>query len=481
MTALSLKQFVPSEVCLKCDGCCRYKEANSAWRPKLGVDDQKSLAALITAGDVLDAQGYVKTIQACGKHFCKFLKRKDNTCGIYTKRPFECSLYPFIISQTPDAVKICAHLSCPYVQDHLPRAVLIPDIRRSSDFAAYVAYLKEFFSRAQTKEFLSRNKAMFHDYSSYAPELLHVFDVSFDDALLDKKPLVDSFLNSGTRPLSSFSFVSVFAWCDFFDFELKMINGCLCIFAHGPLGCFLYLPPLGKKMDSSTIEFAFDHMAQGKSLSGVKRIENIPGNLLSAFDKSSYNQYSKNAEYVYRKEDLIALKGNAYKSQRHDCNAFIARQGTHSFGPYMDDDFDSCLGLYERWADNRARMSRDDVYLSMLQENRLVHARLLKFWKPLGVIARVLKSDGEIIGYTFGFALDESTFCIYAEIADLMIPGAAAYMFKSFCADRELTDFSRINTMDDFAMPNVALAKQAYHPSELIASYSISVKKEEHQ
>ena len=41
-------------------------------------------------------------------------------------------------------------------------------------------------------------------------------------------------------------------------------------------------------------------------------------------------------------------------------------------------------------------------------------------------------------------------------------------MFKSFCADQELKDFSRINTMDDFAMPNVARAKQAYHPSELI-------------
>ena len=55
--------------------------------------------------------------------------------------------------------------------------VLIPDIRRSSDFVDYVAYLKEFFSRAQTKEFLSRHKAMFQDYSFYAPELLYLFDL----------------------------------------------------------------------------------------------------------------------------------------------------------------------------------------------------------------------------------------------------------------------------------------------------------------
>jgi len=466
MTELSLKQFVPSEVCLQCDGCCRYKEADSIWRPKLGMRDQANLADLITGNIVLDSQGYVKTIQACGEHFCRFLNGADNTCGIYTKRPFECSLYPFIISQTPDAVKVYVHLSCPYVQDYLPRA----------DFDAYVAYLKEFFRRAKTKEFLSRNKAMFHDYSPYASELLYLFDLSFDDALLDEKPLVDSFLDQGPRPLSSFSFVSLFAWCDFFDFELKMINGCLCIFAHGPSGSFLYLPPLGKSMDSSTIDFAFEHMAQGGNPKAVNRIENIPGNLLSAFSRGSYNQYSKRAEYVYRKEDLIALKGNAYKSQRHDCNFFIAHQGHHSFEPYMDADFDSCMGLYECWADNRARVKRDDVYLSMLQENRLVHVRLLKFWKPLGLVARVLKAKGKIIGYTFGFAIDENTFCIYAEIADLKITGAAAYMFKRFCADEQLTYFSRINTMDDFAMSNVARAKQAYHPSELIASYTASLK-----
>ncbi len=297
--------------------------------------------------------------------------------------------------------------------------------------------------------------------------------------LLAQEPLVSSFLNKGPRPLSSFSFVSVFAWCDFFDFELKMINGCLCIFAHGPSGCFLYLPPLGKSFDSSTIEFAFEHMAQGGTLRAINRIENIPGNLLSAFGQGSYNQHSKSAEYVYRKEDLAALKGNAYKSQRHDCNFFIAHQGHHSFEPYMDANFDSCMGLFERWADHRARADRDDVYLSMLQENRLVHARLLKFGGPLGLIARVLKAKGKIIGYTFGFVLDESTFCIYAEIADLKIPGATAYMFKSFCADEQLKDFSRINTMDDFAMPNVARAKQAYHPSELIASYTVSYRHSE--
>ncbi len=166
---LSLKQFVPSEVCLKCDGCCRYKQADSVWRPKLGQAEGAQLAEMINAADALDAKGYVQTIQECGKHFCRFLNRTDNTCGVYGKRPLECSLYPFVLSQTPGAVKVYVHLSCPYIQDHLGQ----------KDYEDHLAYLKKFFQREDVRAFLSENKAMFHDYSFFAPELLYLFDLLY--------------------------------------------------------------------------------------------------------------------------------------------------------------------------------------------------------------------------------------------------------------------------------------------------------------
>jgi Fe-S-cluster containining protein len=169
MPELFMKPFVPSDVCLKCDGCCRYKVPDSVWRPKLGEAEKQGLAALITGGDSLDDQGYIQTIQNCGRHFCKFLNQSDNTCGIYAGRPFECLLYPFVLSQTSHDIKVYVHLSCPYVQDHLPRR----------DFEAYVSYLKGFFRQEDVRAFLLRNKGMFHDYSHYAPELLHLFDLSF--------------------------------------------------------------------------------------------------------------------------------------------------------------------------------------------------------------------------------------------------------------------------------------------------------------
>ena len=43
--------------------------------------------------------------------------------------------------------------------------------------------------------------------------------MAFD--LLEKKSLVEQYLQETEQRLSSFSFVNVYAWKDFFDFDLK--------------------------------------------------------------------------------------------------------------------------------------------------------------------------------------------------------------------------------------------------------------------
>ena len=297
-----------------------------------------------------------------------------------------------------------------------------------------------------------------------------------DKLLLAQKPLVDKYLQQGLKPLSSFSFVSIFAWSDFFDFECIPMGNCLCVFARGETGCFLYLPPLGGDFNALLLARVFTHMAEGRNFKGVNRVENIPEYLLSAFGGGGYNLYRKPGEYIYLREDLANLSGQAYKSQRHDCNYFLAHYPGVTFEAFKDQDYASCMALYERWAESRASCYSDCVYQAMLEENRLVHARLLSFGRELGLVIRVLKVRGKLIGYTFGFVLDADTFCVYAEITDLTYTGAAAYIFKSLCQDVDVKSHTRINTMDDFAMPNVQQAKGAYHPLAMAISYTASPK-----
>lgn len=153
-----LKQFVPSSVCLQCDGCCRVELADSPWRPKVGQQEIQ---------DGVDQAGYVKTIPQGDRHQCVFFNKTDNTCGIYGQRPFECALYPFVLSNSSRGLEMYMHLACPYVQQH----------QLSQELQEHAAYLKEFFSRPETKAYLKNNNRLLHDYTSHNQELQFLFTV----------------------------------------------------------------------------------------------------------------------------------------------------------------------------------------------------------------------------------------------------------------------------------------------------------------
>jgi Fe-S-cluster containining protein len=154
----SLKQFVPSSVCLKCEGCCRFLLSDSPWRPKTGEGEIK---------ENVDAAGYVKTVPQDAHHQCNYFNKIDSTCSIYEKRPFECSLYPFVVSGEKQGINVYMHLACPYIQDK----------EVSQELQDYITYMQDYFKQESTKTFLKNNKSLIHDYSAFENELKFLFTI----------------------------------------------------------------------------------------------------------------------------------------------------------------------------------------------------------------------------------------------------------------------------------------------------------------
>ncbi len=168
-----LKQFVPSSVCLACDGCCRFKEKDSVWRPRITQEEiarknKPDLLSVIYAKENVDAQGYLKTT-SCGDgpHLCSFFSAPENACTIYDARPFECRLYPFVLIKKDNCAAIAAHHACPFIQEK----------RHDDQFEKYVGYLKGFFEKKEVREFLKRNPSMAGEYKDYENELEYLFTV----------------------------------------------------------------------------------------------------------------------------------------------------------------------------------------------------------------------------------------------------------------------------------------------------------------
>jgi len=162
---LVLKQFVPSSTCLACDGCCRFSEENSSWRPCL-TKEEKVLPDF--GEERQDSQGCLKTVSHDNGYICSCLDARKNACTVYANRPFDCALYPFLLIDFEDSPSLAVHLNCPFVQEAWD----------SELFSTHAGYLKDVFSQPQMIDLLRNNPSLFTDVSSCRTEIEQLFPLA---------------------------------------------------------------------------------------------------------------------------------------------------------------------------------------------------------------------------------------------------------------------------------------------------------------
>ena len=457
-----LKQFLPAEYCPSCRGCCVFHDADSIWGPHVIPAEAHEITHLGFGSELSADRRHILTEPAGASHRCAFLESEDHRCRIYQNRPFECRLYPFVISHEQGRLRVYAHLACPFILEKF----------YSAEGQAYLAYLGQYFSSPAVQETLRANTDIFPDYSSAQDQIEICFDIAGQDFLSRQREIAD-WLSRRERVLSASSFVNLFAWKDFFTFRIDEIDGNLCVFADQPVGTFLYWPPLGGTLSRVAAETCFARMREQNKGGSMSRIENVSRGDLIFFDPQRYASHLQGHEYVYYRKDIADLKGDDYKSKRHDINQLMRR--THlEYRPFMSSDFKGCAELFDRWLDKRRRQHEDETYRHMLQENRSVHRLLLQNTNALELLGRVVTVDDRIAGYTFGYPLSEYVFCDLLEVTDPAVTGLSAFLFREFCADEAVQGFTFVNAMDDFGMPNISQGKLSYRPAFLEPIYSVS-------
>ncbi len=290
---------------------------------------------------------------------------------------------------------------------------------------------------------------------------------------------VGTTLVGGDTPLASWAFPPHYIWKDLFSLSWTELEGWFCLFARYADGVYMPLPPLGPRRANGSplpevLRRVMDWMDTQNRGTHVTRIENIPANLKDELGSWGYRLTPKDSDYLYHTADLIALKGNAYKSQRAAYNRFFKAHRLR-ITPYRILDRDNCLALFQRWLHQKEEMpiSRhgpdEEVARLMLRDSAKAHRVVLNEYRELGLTGRVVWVDGSIKGYTFGFPRSREVFCVLLEVADRSIYGLSQYLFREFC--REFHQYGFINTMDDSGLPSLARAKRAYHPCQLVANF----------
>jgi uncharacterized protein len=165
-----IRQFVPEAACLKCQGCCRFREMDSVWTPCLLEEEVQDLIDKDIPAAYINMQKKIRPVPdpKGDGYLCAFLEGESNKCKIYNMRPFECQLYPFLVTLRNKKVVLTVDLNCPYVKENI----------KAEEFKEYVDYLTAYLNSPEQLEMLIDNPQIIQAYE----DVLDVVDIKLPDA-----------------------------------------------------------------------------------------------------------------------------------------------------------------------------------------------------------------------------------------------------------------------------------------------------------
>lgn len=151
-----IKQFIPQEVCLKCQGCCRFRSPDSVWSPCLLDGEIQVLLDKNIPPAFISRERRILPVHNPGEgnYVCPFLDAGSNKCKIYAFRPFECQLYPFLINLRSKKVILTVDLNCPYIKEKIDTPA----------FKEYADYLAASLNSSQQIKMLKDNPQLLEAY-----------------------------------------------------------------------------------------------------------------------------------------------------------------------------------------------------------------------------------------------------------------------------------------------------------------------------
>ncbi len=414
MPKLTITQIIPNKLCFSCDVCCRFLDKNAL------------LAPLFLPHEItpkikhhLGKSCRVKLKPWQDMHTCYFFNSKNNKCTIYSKRPFDCQLYPFTIMFDEKREKIVLGIDkkCPFSA--------IPEMGNS--IKNYFHYLVDLLEKKEIATLVARNPSFIGDFQSDVIQFSYLGALTkliinnpeksgFRQISLKDKDIFDRFFKKIKEPDSSQNFVNLYIWKD-----------------KNPV----WWKKKGKDKDLEML-------------------------LETDYGYIDFNSLKKFPDYIYLRESLAELKGNKYKHKRASCNYF-SKNYKFQYLAYKQNMKNDCIKLFSKWASNRKQKFPDLYYHKLLEDSNSSHKLAIENFKALGLKGSVIKIKGKISAYTFGFEITKDMFCVLLEICDLKFKGISEFIFREF--SKEMTQYQYINTMDDSGLENLRISKLSYHPN----------------
>ncbi|MDO4780759.1 MAG: phosphatidylglycerol lysyltransferase domain-containing protein, partial [Bacteroides sp.] len=271
--------------------------------------------------------------------------------------------------------------------------------------------------------------------------------IDFKDITVDDKEVIQGYtLNSEYRNCD-FSFSNLCSWRLLYKTQYATYKDHLIIrFWNGNTLSYLY--PIGNGNTKEVIEDMMqDAKQQGQAFSMKGVCTSIVPKIKEMFpDRVTFEGDRDYSDYIYLRENLANLTGKKYQSKRNHINKFKNTYTSYEYLPLTADKIADCIKLEAEWCKAK---NCDEIKDAANERMALTFA--LNNFEKIGLSGGVLYVNGQIVAFTFGMPISNTTFGVNVEKANTDIDGAYAVINNEF-AKRIPEQYQYINREEDLGI-----------------------------
>ena len=309
--------------------------------------------------------------------------------------------------------------------------------------------------------------------------------------MTDDRQLIQSYTLWGERQNCDLSFGNLISWKFLYNTQFAIVNDYL-VFRFHYNRHLAYMMPVAKPQpqedgtfkvqpcDECSIEvikaIRDDSIAMGHPflMMGVCNYmrDLIEQRFPDTFDIKPNRDF---ADYIYTREKLMNLSGKKLQSKRNHINKFKSLYPNYEYRALTPDLIPQCLALEKQWR----KVSKDDTDETDLDEGLSEELRSMtrafNRWDRLGLIGGTIWVDNKLVAFTFGCPINQTTFDVCVEKADVNYEGAFTIINQEFV--KHLPEkYFYINREEDMGDEGLRRAKESYKPDILLEKNTVMEK-----
>ncbi|MHB8534223.1 MAG: DUF2156 domain-containing protein [Sulfuricaulis sp.] len=313
------------------------------------------------------------------------------------------------------------------------------------------------------------NVLVLHEHIFFPRHYLAIENHRLYPFTIEAKSLFDRYAKHIGAPLSDYTFANNIIWLSQKSGFYQIIEDCFCLFSLNGHSLSMLLPPLGLPAHQpAALDACFrimDAYNPSPYLSAVEYVYRDFSDLIDTADGRWLMERSL-PDYIYRTDDLIQLRGNAYKTKRSEINQFRRAYPDHRLDSLGPQHWDGIRDLINTWLHNRLKYlpgeTIADFFYTVEQERQAIE-RALTHYDTLGLHGLCLFIGNRLEGFTFGERITPDVANVLVEKTNFAIPGSAQYLFREFA--KHFSDCTFINVGDDLGLENLRRVKMSYRPA----------------